>query len=122
MRDEDVLALQVEALEPFPLFGAHQMRRRFFGEIDEEQEVTRACLALLARLLEPLLRVLPDGFEQSVARTVRLELHERFLDEVRQQIDDLEDVDDRIRADALGCLECPAASEHRETAKHALLG
>ncbi len=118
---EQVLALGIEAGEPFRLLGATQFRPRRFGEADIKREVPGAYPGLVAGFLQAFLRVMAHRVEQAVALAARLERDERFLDQLRLQLEQVRWLDGVERRDRFGRFQRPAAGEHREAAQHRAL-
>ena len=86
------------------------------GDVDAPAQVPAAELSLLTSDLQLLQGVLADRFEQAVAALalLRLEEHQRFGHQLRQQVEHVGPVDLAAAADLFGGVEREAAGEHGE--------
>ena len=64
------------------LLRSDEFRPRLLRKREVEREMARARVVAFARFDEPLLRVLAHRFEQPIALAVRVQRHQRLLDEI----------------------------------------
>jgi hypothetical protein len=111
----DVVQLRNETLHPLELIASAQMWRRNFGECHVVLRVVPSDqLSIGGAGLEPLLRVLTDRFEKPVASRFRRLFcnHQRLVDELRQEVENVERVEVVVAGNCLRRVECELSGEH----------
>ncbi len=112
VRRQQVLALRVEPCDPGALRRAGQLRPRLPGKREIELEVTRSRRIFLARRAELFQSIVANRLEESVTLAFCFELHQRFLDQPGQQVENARFVDPVARTQRP---RRPRASNRRRT-------
>jgi hypothetical protein len=107
LRGAQVVHLGGDARDPPELVGAPQASAGFFPERGVVHGVTTLCSLRCAGLLEALVGVLADSFEQPVAGVALVIVgeHERTPDERAEVLEDVELVDGVAPDDRFGVIE-----------------
>ena len=109
--------LAIQAREPSRLLLAEELGEGALHKGEEVVAMTGSRRGGLARLLEPLQRIVADGVEQPVALALGIVHDQRFLHQPREQVEELGLGDDALAADRLGCLDGESAREHAQPAQ-----
>lgn len=117
-RDGDVVVLGIEHREPLQLLSAAQMRFGGLGQLGEIREVRAAGRIRITRLREPILGILLDRLQHSVAGAANHD-QQRFVGECREQLEHLPRF---APTDLLGRRQTHPAGEHRKPAQRPLFG
>jgi len=115
-RRAQVLVLGLHPAQPGHLLAAVQFLLGLLREGEEPLDVPRARAVDLPHLAQSVPGILPGGFEQPVAAIVFAVFHdhERFVDQVRQKVEDVGSSDAFSRASRLRRLQREAPGKHRQ--------
>src|SRR4030095_13690279 len=87
VRGQEVFPFEVEPCQPFTLIRAGELRPGALRKGEKEPAMERAYDGCVTGFRETLLRVLPHRFQQPVAAAIRIENHQRLLDELSEEIE-----------------------------------